>query len=92
MRGYRNQVGIGLSCRSARLHRLTELIPWNRLWAPSKFKNSGSGKELLLLNCFKGKQTYALVSVSVEFMGLFSTSETCFMLMNNFFFTFIALP
>jgi hypothetical protein len=28
--GYRNRVGIGLSYRPARLHRLAELIPWNR--------------------------------------------------------------
>jgi hypothetical protein len=29
--GARNRVGIGLSYRPARLHRLTELVPWNRL-------------------------------------------------------------
>jgi hypothetical protein len=28
--GARNRVGIGLSHRPARLHRLAELIPWNR--------------------------------------------------------------
>jgi hypothetical protein len=28
--GARNQVGIGFSCRPARLHRLAESIPWNR--------------------------------------------------------------
>jgi hypothetical protein len=28
--GARNRVGIGLSYRPARLHRLAELIPWNR--------------------------------------------------------------
>jgi hypothetical protein len=28
--GARNQVGIGLSYRPARLHRLAEFIPWNR--------------------------------------------------------------
>ncbi len=28
--GARNQIGIGLSYRPARLHRLAELIPWNR--------------------------------------------------------------
>jgi hypothetical protein len=27
--GARNRVGIGLSYRPARLHRLAELIPWN---------------------------------------------------------------
>jgi hypothetical protein len=28
--GARNQVGIGLSYRPARLHSLAELVPWNR--------------------------------------------------------------
>ncbi len=28
--GARNRVGIGLSYRSARLHSLAELVPWNR--------------------------------------------------------------
>ncbi len=28
--GARNRVGIGLSYRPARLHSLTELVPWNR--------------------------------------------------------------
>jgi hypothetical protein len=28
--GVKNQIGIGLSYRPARLHRLTESIPWNR--------------------------------------------------------------
>jgi hypothetical protein len=28
--GPRNRVGKGLSYRPARLHRLTEMIPWNR--------------------------------------------------------------
>jgi hypothetical protein len=28
--GARNRVGIGLSYRTARLHRLAEFIPWNR--------------------------------------------------------------
>jgi hypothetical protein len=28
--GARNRVGIGLSYRPARLHRLAELVPWNR--------------------------------------------------------------
>jgi hypothetical protein len=32
--GARNRVGIGLSYRPARLHRLAELIPWNTFWAP----------------------------------------------------------
>jgi hypothetical protein len=29
-KGPRTQVGIGLSYRPARLHRLAELVPWNR--------------------------------------------------------------
>ncbi len=28
--GARNRVGIGMSYRSARLHSLAELVPWNR--------------------------------------------------------------
>ncbi len=28
--GARNRIGIGLSYRPARLHRLAELVPWNR--------------------------------------------------------------
>jgi hypothetical protein len=30
-KGARNRVGGGLSYRQARLHRLAELIPWNRV-------------------------------------------------------------
>ncbi len=33
---------VGLSYRPARLHRLAELIPWNRFLGSLKFKNSGS--------------------------------------------------
>ncbi len=39
--GARNRVGIGLSSRPARLHRLAEYIPWNRFLGPinvQKFK------------------------------------------------------
>jgi hypothetical protein len=32
--GARNRVGIGLSYRPARLHRLAESIPWNRFKGP----------------------------------------------------------
>ncbi len=34
----RNRVGIGLSYRPARLHRLAELIPWNRFRGSLKVK------------------------------------------------------
>ncbi len=40
--GARNRVGIGLSYRLARLHRLVVLIPWNRFLGSLKFKNTGS--------------------------------------------------
>jgi hypothetical protein len=40
--GARNRVGIGLSYRPARLHRLEELIPWNRFLGSLKVKSSGS--------------------------------------------------
>jgi hypothetical protein len=32
----RNRAGLGLSYRLARLHRLAELLPWNRFLGPSK--------------------------------------------------------
>jgi hypothetical protein len=37
--GARNRVGIWLSYRPARLHRLAELIPWNRFLGSLKLKN-----------------------------------------------------
>jgi hypothetical protein len=40
----RNRVGIGLSYRPARLHRLGKLIPWNRFLGSSKVLNSGFDK------------------------------------------------
>ncbi len=39
--GARNRVGIGLSYRPARLHRLAELIDWNRFLGSLKVKNFG---------------------------------------------------
>jgi hypothetical protein len=39
--GVRNRVGIGLPYRPARLHRLAELIPWNRFLDPLKVKKFG---------------------------------------------------
>jgi hypothetical protein len=36
--GARNRVGIGLSHRPARLHRLAESIPWNRFLGSLKVK------------------------------------------------------
>jgi hypothetical protein len=41
----RNRVGIGLSCRPTRLHRLAEFIPWNRFLGSmfSALKNTGTG-------------------------------------------------
>jgi hypothetical protein len=38
----RNREGIGLSERPARLHRLAESFPWNRLLGSIKFKNTAS--------------------------------------------------
>ncbi len=41
--GARHRVGIGLSYRPARLHRLAEFIRWNRfLGSINVFKNTGS--------------------------------------------------
>jgi hypothetical protein len=39
--GFRNLVGIGVSYRPARLHRLAEMIPWNRFLGSSKVKKFG---------------------------------------------------
>jgi hypothetical protein len=39
--GARNRVGIGLSYRPARLHRLAELIPWNQFLSSLKVKKFG---------------------------------------------------
>ncbi len=39
----RNQVGIELSYRPARLHRLADWIPWNLFLGSLKFKNIVSG-------------------------------------------------
>jgi hypothetical protein len=40
--GARNRLGIGLSYRPSRLHRMVELIPWNLFLGSLKVKNSGS--------------------------------------------------
>jgi hypothetical protein len=39
--GARNRVGIGFSYRPTRLHRLAELIPWNRFLGSFKVKKFG---------------------------------------------------
>ncbi len=39
--GARNQVGIELSYRPARLHRLAELVPWSRFLGSLKVKKFG---------------------------------------------------
>jgi hypothetical protein len=41
--GARNRVGIGLSYRPTRLHRLAKFILGIDSWAPLTFKNTGSG-------------------------------------------------
>jgi hypothetical protein len=40
--GARNRVGLGLSYRSARLHRLAKSIPGIDSWVPYKFKNAST--------------------------------------------------
>jgi hypothetical protein len=40
----RNLVGIGLSYRPTRLHRLAESIPWNLFLGSLKFKITASGQ------------------------------------------------
>jgi hypothetical protein len=39
--GARNRLGIELSYRTARLHRLAELIPWNRFLGSLKVEKFG---------------------------------------------------
>ncbi len=39
--GARNQVGIGLSYRPARLHRLVEWVPWNQFLGSLKVEKFG---------------------------------------------------
>jgi hypothetical protein len=41
-KGARNRVGIGLSYRPAKLHRLAEFFLGIDYWAPKTFKNTGS--------------------------------------------------
>ncbi len=49
--GARNWGGIGLSYRPARLHRLSEFIPWNRFLGSRTFENMGSEWESNQINC-----------------------------------------
>jgi hypothetical protein len=43
--GARNRVGIGLSNRPARLHRLAESVLRLASWAPETFTNKGSERK-----------------------------------------------
>jgi hypothetical protein len=57
--GTRNRVGIGLSYRHARLHRLAEFIPWNRFLGSMhkrlKIRAQASGVEFVMLNLWSGR-------------------------------------
>ncbi len=49
-KGARNRVRIGLSYRTARLHRLVEFIPWNRFLGPIKVWKFGLSCHILLVH------------------------------------------
>ncbi len=52
--GARNRVGIGLSYRPARLHRLAELIPWNRFFGFLKVFKFGLCIHVYTVQCVRG--------------------------------------
>ncbi len=64
--GARNRVGIGLSYRPARLHRLGEFIPGNQFLAPQTFKITGSGLFIYVGVGFKTSLFMTLSSWSVK--------------------------
>jgi hypothetical protein len=59
--GPRNRVGIGLSYRPARLHRLVELIPWNRFLSFLKIE-----KYRLRLPCYSNYSPFSLASYKAD--------------------------
>jgi hypothetical protein len=66
--GARDRVGIRLSYGPSRLHRLAELIPWNRFLG-SKLKNSGSSVWLA------EKESRGGEDLKVELMGPHRSSD-----------------
>jgi hypothetical protein len=65
--GARNRVGIGLSYRPPRLHRLVELIPWNRLLVSLIVLNFGlSCLTFLLLLVIAGHTAGSGISTLTE--------------------------
>ncbi len=59
--GTRNREGIGLSYRPGRLHRLVELIPWNRFLGSLKVYKFGLSSPLMCLNCLSQRSNYFLM-------------------------------
>jgi hypothetical protein len=66
--GARTRVGIGLSHRPARLHRLAELVPWNRFLGSIKDKNSDSVDSIgLTCNLFYIKKLLLVLQMSLVY-------------------------
>ncbi len=94
--GARNRVGIGLSHRHARLHRLAELIPWNQFLSSLKmFKNSGSAhfsnfSTLFLVILLHGRCCKACVtkrSIKLLYLAHFSHVGTLIYCIGRCYFT-----
>jgi len=65
--GARNQVGIGLLYRPARLPRMAELILWNRFLGSLKVKISGSGRVILEAPVYRQLFSIFYLSVSAQY-------------------------
>jgi hypothetical protein len=74
----RNRVGIGFSYQPARLHRLAELIPWNRFLGSLKFYNSGSEAVYVAGSNVEQSLVYpvnqALLNISTQYMPGFDST------------------
>jgi hypothetical protein len=79
--GARNRLGIGLSYRPARLHRLEESIPWNGFLGSLKFKNTVSGhSELFPVTALFSCLGLSLHSNSIQnFKNLLHVKSTPFL-------------
>jgi hypothetical protein len=72
--GARNRVGIGLSYRPARPHKLAEWIPWNRFLGSLKIRSQddvgvGGGKQINYnYLCTKQYRVFTRTEVTVQIM------------------------
>ncbi len=64
--GARNRVGIGLSYRPARLHRLTKLISWNRFLGYLKVSKLGLWRQRMRLRIKPQARSSMYVGVGLE--------------------------